>query len=284
LKHIIKNTIAILNRKERRKLGMLIILDIIISIADIGFLALLLFVIHFYTQPSRINKFYFLPEWILDHNSLLLIALFFLLFSIKNLCAFLVFHRQYKFVSQVTSRISHEKLRKYLEGGYQNYVGVDSAAHIRKISHEPVEFCYHILAGIQQIITQSVLIVLTIAAILIFNAHLFLLLLVILLPPVVVVFYVIKRKLRAVRQHTKINNEKSLQHLQEALSGFIESNIYDKNKFFLGRYDTYQRQLNKHLSDMMSVQGIAARTIERKGSACACAAVRDRRSLSSTES
>jgi ABC-type bacteriocin/lantibiotic exporter with double-glycine peptidase domain len=259
---VIRNSLAILDQREKQRFGWLVLCDIIVSIADIAFLAMLLFVVHLYTQPNWAGKYNFLPQWLSDRNSLLLITLFFLLFSLKNLAGFLVFRAQCRFVSRVASRISHQQLLKYLKGDYANYVGVDSAAHIRKISYEPVEFCYHILVGIQQIITQLVLIIFTIAAMVIFNAKLFLLLLIILLPPVIIVFYLIKRKLLSVRKYTRINSEKSLQHLQEALNGFVESNVYHKNEFFLERYDTYQRQLNVYLSDIMSVQGMPSRMIE----------------------
>jgi ABC-type multidrug transport system fused ATPase/permease subunit len=261
LKQILKNTFLILTISERKRLGTLIVLDILISLADILFLALLLFIIQFYTQPASV-KFSFLPSWLSDRTSLLLIIIFFLFFSVKNLFGFVVYRRQCRFLSRVSSRISKSMLKQYLEGKYSNYVNVDSAIHIRKISHQPIEFSQHILGGIQQIITQGALIAFSIAAILIFNAKIFFLLLIILLPPVVAVFYLVKRKLYAVKLNMKESNDRSLQYLQEALSGFIESNIYNKNEFFLQRYTGYQQKFNKYHSDLLIAQGIPARMIE----------------------
>ena len=81
---------------------------------------------------------------------------------------------------------------QYLEGNYKNYVGIDSAVHIKKISQQPVEFGHYVLAGLQQIITQTILITCTVIAILVFNAKLFLLLLIILLPPLILIAFLIK--------------------------------------------------------------------------------------------
>jgi ABC-type multidrug transport system fused ATPase/permease subunit len=262
LNQIVKKTFGVLNPGERKKSALLIAADIAMSTADILFLALLLFIIHFYTQSPSNNKYPFLPGWLFDQHSLLLISIFFLLFSIKNAMGFLVYREQCRFLCEVASRISRNKLMRYLEGSYEDYIRVDSAVNIRKISHQPIEFCQHILGGIQQIIAQAVLILLSIVAVVIFNANLFLLLFLLLLPPVIAVFYQIKRRLRSVRTNAQTSIQKSLQHLQEALSGFVESNIYHRNEFFLRRYISRQREFNKYLSDLLIVQGIPNRMIE----------------------
>ena len=262
MKKIFTNTIAILLPGERRQFWLQVALDIVISILDILFLALLLFIIHFYTQPVGTNVPTFLPGWLLDNNSLLLITFFFVLFSIKNLAGFLIYRAQSRFVCRVATRIAENKLLNYLEGSYTDYINIDSAAHIRRIGHHPIDFCQHVLGGLQQIITQTTLIVLTITAMVLFNATMFLLLFVILLPPVVLVFYIVKNRLRSVRSYAQNNIEKSLQYLHEALAGFVESNIFHKNRYFLQRYITYQRQFNKYLADMVIVQGIPVRMME----------------------
>ena len=262
LKHIIKKSIAILTPAERRRFGMLAVLDILISLADIASLAWLLMIVNIYTQPEASAPVAFLPAWLQDRHSLLPIALFLLLFSGKNLAGFLVYRTQCRHIAQVATRIAQNRLLHYLEGAYTNYINVDSSVHIRKISYQPIDFCQHVLSGIQQVITQGVLILLAIAAILFFNAQLFLLLFILLLPPVIVVFYLVKRKLKQVRSNARSSSEKALQHLQEALNGFVESNIYDKNEAFLERYMAHQRQFNDHFANTLIAQGIPARMME----------------------
>jgi len=262
LKRVLKNTFAVLTEKEKQRFYFLVVLDVVISILDISSLALLLFIIKFYASPLPATNISYLPSWLLDRNSLWLIAIFFLLFSLKNLAGFLVFRAQYHFIYKVASRISEINLLRYLEGNYTEYSNVDSAVHIRKISQEPIEFSHYVLAGILQIITNAILIILTITAILLFKTKLFLLLFLILLPPVIISFYFLRRRLRSARSYIKSSGEKALQHLKEALSGFVESNIYDKNKFFIQRYTAYQRKLNNYLSELIIVQGMPSRFIE----------------------
>lgn len=77
MKQIITNTIAILDRAERRKWTALILMDIVMSVLDIVFLALLLFIIQTYTGPAHESRFAFLLSWLPDHSSVLLLVFFF---------------------------------------------------------------------------------------------------------------------------------------------------------------------------------------------------------------
>jgi ABC-type multidrug transport system fused ATPase/permease subunit len=241
----------------------LMLLDIVISIADIAFLALLLFIVRVYTDPhAGVGRLSVLATWFTGPKALLSVAIFFLLFSTKNVLGFLIFRAQCRFLNRVASRISRQRLLNYLEGNYSAYTDVDSSVHIREISYHPLDFCQHVLGGMQQMVTQSVLIILSVTGILLYNAQLFLLLFVILLPPLVAVFYWIRKKLRGARSNARTSSERSLQHLQEAITGFVESNVYHRNEIFLDRFMTYQQQFNKYVTDQMIVQGLPARMIE----------------------
>jgi len=261
VKAILKDTWTVLEKKEKKRFVVLGILDIIISIVDILSLALLLWIIKFYIQPGQ-NNFSFLPGWLANQNSISFIAIFFFLFGIKNIAAFFITNAQYKFIGAVAVRISGNNLSNYQQGEFEDFINIDSSVHIRKISIQPFEFCQFILSGIQQIITQSFLIILTITAIILFNAKLFLLLLLILLPPVVLVFYIIKKRLAVAKTQIRISNERSFQHLLDALKGYVEANIYDRNEFFMNRFIKQRRQFSRYLFDSLALQSMPSRIIE----------------------
>lgn len=174
----------------------------------------------------------------------------------------MISNAQFKFTGQVAVRISKQKLDSYLHGRFTEFVNIDSAEHIRKIAFQPFEFCQHILTGIQQIIIQSCLILITIIAILLFNAKLFFLLFLILLPPVTLVFYFIKRKVSAGKKNIHSANENSFRYLLDALKGYVECNIYDRNDFFLQRFAVARQQFSKYLFSSFSIQAMPSRIIE----------------------
>jgi ABC-type bacteriocin/lantibiotic exporter with double-glycine peptidase domain len=262
VKKIWKNTRAILTEKEKRKFSFLILLDIFISVVDIISLAILLWIVQFYIQPADTKNLNFLPQWLISSNSVWLIAVFFVLFGLKNIAGYFIARAQYRFNSGVAVRISRNNLLNYLHDRFDEFVTIDSSKHIRKICFQPFEFCQYILSGIQQIITQSCLIIIAILAILLFNAKLFLLLLAILLPPVIIVFYLVKKRMTGVRKSIQLNNERSYQYVLDALKGWVESNIYDRHDFFLNRFINSREKFSVSLFDSIAIQTMPGRIIE----------------------
>src|SRR5258708_680510 len=202
---ILRKIGKILTREEKRRLAWLMGLDIISSIADILSLALLLFIIHFYTENSWTGKLSFLPAWLTSPHSLWLIGIFFLLFTIKNGLSFLIYTAQSRFRYGVASRISQNNLLRYLEGAFSDYAHTDSSVHILKIAQQPIEFCQYVLAGLQQGLTEWTLIIVTVIAVLLFNTKFILLLLLLLLPPVIIVSWLTEKQLHFARGYIKTN-------------------------------------------------------------------------------
>jgi ABC-type bacteriocin/lantibiotic exporter with double-glycine peptidase domain len=262
LKAIWKNTRAVLTKKERSQFNFLVLLDIIISVVDILSLALLLWIIRFYITDNENEGLSFLPAWLTDRNSIAFIAVYFVFFGAKNVAGYFITRAHYKFISRVSVRIAQNNLSRYQHSPFSEFVSVDSSAHIRRIAFLPLEFCQHILSGVPQIITQSVLIFLAIVAIILFNAKLFLLLLAILLPPVIVIFYLIRRQLTKVRKQITTGNEVSFRHLMDALKGYIESNLYGRNSFFLHRFGKSRKKFTTSLFESTSIQEMPSRMIE----------------------
>lgn len=175
---------------------------------------------------------------------------------------YLIIKAQNRFFFSVATRLSEQNMWRYLKQDHLNFTQVDSSVHIRAISHQPIEFSSYILTNAQQVITQTMLIIFTIIAILFYHPLLFAWLFVLLLPPVVALAYFIKHKLKLVRTAIQAIHIKVIQYLQEALGSFVESNIYNRNAFFSGRYIGHQQQLNNTISTQQTLQGLSSRAIE----------------------
>ncbi|MDN5289493.1 MAG: hypothetical protein JWR38_5767 [Mucilaginibacter sp.] len=241
----------------------LILFDLLISVLDITFLGLLLLVVGFYTGNKTISSgFFLLPSGWFNKSSILLITLFLILFSLKNWFGYLILRFQHNFFYGVASRLSKKNIIHYLKDDYIGFVNVDSSIHIRQISQQPIEFSHYILTNVQQVISQSILILFTVCAILVYQPVLFLLLLLLLVPPVIILAYFIRRRSKQIRVHTKLASEKNIQHLQESLAGYVEGNIYDKTDFLTNRYYNYQLQLNNNLASQQTLQALPSRLVE----------------------
>jgi ABC-type bacteriocin/lantibiotic exporter with double-glycine peptidase domain len=169
---------------------------------------------------------------------------------------------QLKFIYEVASRLSKKNIANYLNGNYTDYVSIDSSVHIRRISQQPIEFCHYVLGGFQQIVSQSLLILVTIFAIVIYDPVLFPLLFFILAPPIILIGFLMRKKLNRIRKTAKTVSEKSIQYLKESLSAFVESNLYDSKTFFASRYHAAQSKFNNILSEQLVIQNLPSRLIE----------------------
>lgn len=258
----IKDIQRVLDSKERKQFTTLLFFDVIINILDILFLAGLLWIIQRYIQPEHTAYVPFLPGWVTKGDSVLFIAVFVLLFSIKNILGYLVSKAQAHFISRVAVRLSYNNLLRYQLAGFSEFVNTDSSVHIRNICFRPFDFCQYLLSGMQQIITQLSLMAMTVIAILLFNAKLFLLLLLILLPPVAIVFWFVKKKLAAFKRDIQHSNERSFQYVLDALKGYVEGNIYNRNGFFLQRFIQARRIFSTYLFDSLALQNLPGRIIE----------------------
>lgn len=258
---LISNIWTILLPTEKRRVFALGSAILLVNVIDIACLALLVVILNYYTViHAKLPSF--IPAALHNKSSLQLIGVFLAVFIVKSIFGYLVTRFQYKFIYNVASRLSGENLLRYLEGSFLDYVSIDSAVQIRSISQQPVEFAHYVLSGLLQMFTELVLIILAVIAILLFDARLFVLLLLLLLPAVVLISFFARRKLKQVKAHVRTSGEKAIQYLQEALTGYVESNIYDKKNFFTKRYADYQKILNDYLSDLQVIQGLPARTVE----------------------
>jgi ABC-type multidrug transport system fused ATPase/permease subunit len=240
--------LSLLSSKEKRTFYTQIFLDITISLLDVCFLAALVWMVDAYMQGRND------ASWIA--------AVFVALYAVKNFFAYRVMKAQNNFVFGVAARMSEKGLENYLYGDYGNYVNTDSSVHVRRISHQPVEFAQHVLRGLQQVIGQSILVLITAAAMLVYNAQLLAMVLLALLPPAVYMGWRLKKNLGALRSRVRSSGETTLQRLSEALDGYVESRLFHKEDFFLQRYATQQGEMNRQLAALQNAQALPSRLIE----------------------
>ena len=262
MKLFLKKIRLILIKSEIRRLSRLIALDIVVSMLDILFLILLLFFVAHYTgrDQSTMPVTWLKPEII--SQPVLLFGAFCGLFALKNFFAYYVIKQQTSYIYSIAARLAADKLSSYLGGDYQKYVYTDSSVHTRHIHHDAIEFSHHVLRGIQQVISQSVLILIALVPLVIFQPMLSLLLSLVLLPPLFLSALLIRKKLRTLRLTGRLLYQKLIQYLKEAISGFVESKVYDKKQFFLGRFNAIQEKHLQNLADEQVAQSLPSRLLE----------------------
>lgn len=255
---IFRNTWSVLLHKEKKKFRLLVLADILISLLDLASLALLLLIVRNYLDPGAKHSLTF------DAGSggWIILPIFFIFFLLKNFAAYLISSAHHRFQEQVALRLSAASLEAFQEGTFRNHVNGDASLQLRKIAFQPYEFCQYHLSGLQQLITQSFLVLATIIAVLVYDPVLFFLLLAALGPAVLMIFYHVRKKLGGTKQAIRQSNEASFRTLIEAVHGYVESNIYNCHRFFRERFLEQRKIFGAHLFHSMSIQNLPARFIE----------------------
>jgi len=263
LKNSIRAILTVMNTKEKNRLVLLIFFNTIIHLTDVFSVVCLLFVVKFYTQPFVVNIHNLLLTGIFsDKKPVLPVLILLLLFIVKNVAGHFVYKSQVQFICNVSVRISQQNLSDYLEGAYSNYANVDSAVFVNKIVHQPTEFAQYILQSFQQIITELLLIAFSATALMIYNAKLVIIVFFTLLPGVIILSWLTKKRLGNIKKNIRIVVEQSLQYLNEALRGYVESNIYNRNTFFVNRHTEVQNRVGTYITDIQVTQDMPARFFE----------------------
>lgn len=262
MKKIINGILAILEPREKMRLIQLIFADLIMGILDVVFLGGMLVVINFYLKNQEPAVLSFLPSALLNRNSLLFVGMFLVLFGLKNWIGYRNTSAQQIFFYGIASRLSERNIRTYLKDDYLRFIHTDSSVLIRRISNQPIEFSNYILTNVQQVVSQAILILATMAGVLLWHPSLFFMLLLLLLPPVILLANFIRNKLKVIRHDNRAVSQKVIQHLEESLDGYIESNVYRKDDFFVERYHQQQLQLNNNIATQQTLQGLTSRLVE----------------------
>lgn len=262
MKALYRNIHTLLIPNERRRFLLLIFLNFIISVADILSIAFLFFVVNFYAPQGFSVNIHYLSSLFPDKQSLLPAVILVIVFLFKSIGGYYINKIHYRFINDTASRISAENLTQFLNGNYTAHINNDSSALVRKICFLPVEFAHYVLHGVQQVITETMLIILSVTALLLYDFKLLLIVSLVLLPAAALLSYITKNRLNGIRKNINESNEHNLQYLNEALNGFVESNVYGKNHLFTSRYRKAQKIVNNYVADMQIVQGMPSRFFE----------------------
>ncbi|QKJ29912.1 ABC transporter ATP-binding protein [Mucilaginibacter mali] len=237
-------------------------LDLLMSLADVAFLAALLFIIRVYTGGNTVGSSFANYAELIIQKPVMLTGAFLVLYTFKNIAGVWILKCQHNYVFRVSSRLSEKNINNYFNGSYADYVHTDSSIRARHISNVPIEFSSYVLTNLQQIIAQGMLIIFTVSAILLYHPVLFVLLLLLLLPPVILLGWFSRGQLKKVRVQIKQSSAKALQYLHESLAGYVEGNVYHASGFFIKRYLQHQQQLNQNIATQQTLQGSSSRFIE----------------------
>ena len=241
MKIYLSNVLFLLG-KDRKRLPLLVFFFIAVSLLDLlglGIVGPFLNVIFTgeINLPSGVNEFMGLPE--VSQNTLIFVLglSIFLIFLIKNILSAIISLKVIKFSQHQQVHIRQKLIKSCQAQDYVNFSKLNSANYINSVQQMVPNFANLIMFSLQAF--SDIIVTLMIITFLAFtDVNLLLLMVVVSATGLFIFDRYVRRKLVSAGQNANESSANMIKHFQEALHGFKEIRVSQKEVFFEKRLVT----------------------------------------------
>jgi len=269
LKRSFRFSVSLLNRNQKWHGIIIVILLLINSFLDVFTIASVLPLVVLLLNPQFIlsNKFLKSIYDIIGFNSstdffIAATCIVIVLFIIKNIVSYLIFHYQSKYAFSVSARLSKNMMDHFYTLPYLTITNSDTSIYLNRIVNIPAAFVSNILLSLFTIFSEGLIFILISTGLLIYNFNIFILLLLVLSPGTFLYYSFRKKKLSSLNNSLKSKFPEVLKLATEAIKGFIESTLLQKQGYFANKFDKINKGLNRDYTKLNTAQGTSIKFIE----------------------
>jgi ATP-binding cassette, subfamily B, bacterial PglK len=184
------------------------------------------------------------------------------LFIVKNIISYLIYRYQSRYAFGVSAGLSRNTLDHFYTLPFLSITNADTSIYLNRIVNVPASFVTNILLSLLTIFSEGLIVILISAGLLIYNFDIFILLLVVLGPGAFIYYLIRKKKLSALNYSLKSKLPKVLKLATEAIKGFVESTLFQKQKHFANKFDQVNKGINQDYSKLTTAQGTSIKFVE----------------------
>ena len=254
---IIKKLNALLDRKQKFKIGLLMIMIFIGGLLEMLGVSLIMPLGTAITDEEgfRSNEAVMMfCDWfgIEDTKTIIIILLLLLIFVYvgKNVFLLLLYYVQAKFVNNNRYRVSKNLLSEYLHRPYEYYLYADTASILRTI-YSDMDNVFNLLLQCMNLVSEIVVSVLLAFVLLITDPSMMCVMVIILGGITVLNAKVIKPRLKSAGENTRAEQSNLYKWILQGASGIKDVKVFHKERYFVDsyaecalRYAKYQVQNN----------------------------------------
>jgi len=256
--------------KAQKLCGMLVLIFLLInafldvfSIASVIPLVALLLKPELIQSNKLLKSFYDITGLSNSTDFFILITcVVIVLFIVKNIVSYLIYRYQSKYAFGVSAGLSRNMLDHFYTLPFLSITNADTSIYLNRIVNVPASFVTNILLSLLTIFSEGLIVILISAGLLIYNFNIFILLLVVLGPGAFIYYLIRKKKLSALNYSLKSKLPKVLKLATEAIKGFVESTLFQKQKHFSNKFDQINKDLNYDYSKLTTAQGTSIKFVE----------------------
>ncbi|MGD1045011.1 MAG: ABC transporter ATP-binding protein [Bacteroidota bacterium] len=269
LKDSFKKVAHLLSKKQKRTYTISIIFMFLSSLLELFTIGLLVPFLGMIISPASWMHYTWIASFLSPFRSLsfpdlilILGIVLFSLFIVKNGISYFLYSYYNRFVYSLATELAENKLRHYYSLPFLDYQKSNTAEILREISSLPIEFAHHIILGSMIILSESMVLTLFAAGMVVLQFRMFLMMISILLPFVFLAWYASGRFLRKAKETIQQKSPENFSTLSDALFVFQETKLYNKEKYFSDRYVIGQRDLNLQLGKLNAANAIPSKLSE----------------------
>ncbi|HNQ13802.1 MAG TPA: ABC transporter ATP-binding protein [Bacteroidia bacterium] len=171
-----------------------------------------------------------------------------LFFVLKNVFGLLVNFMQTRFSADVATYLSKNQFSKYYSFDLNRFQSIKSSIIINHVYRNPLSFCEYILMPVIMLFSESVIFLLIITGIAIYNIDLFLFTSAVVIPTSFIIYYSIRSTNARIGREIDANYPKALAALTHAIDGYVDIKLFNKESYYGKRFVDAQFKLhNLHL-------------------------------------
>ncbi len=193
---------------------------------------------------------------------LFLAVLVLVVFLIKNSITLFVGYLQSKFAYDVATNLARRQYMKYYNRGYTYFKETNSADIVNNIINIPVFYVGGVLISLINFLTEIAVLLLIIIGIAIVDIKLFGALLVVLLPSGFAIYGLTKNQLYAIGQEQLRLGAITFSRINQAIFGFVDVRLTNKETHFLEAYEKEQISLNESFKIKHTITMVPSRALE----------------------
>lgn len=185
-----------------------------------------------------------------------------LIFIFKNGVALFINYAQSRFAFSVATSLARRQYIKYYGRGYSYFKDTNSADIINNIINIPAFFASGILISTINFGAEMLVMAFIVFGIAAVDIALFLALIAVLLPSGLIIYNGTKNKLYNLGQERKTLHMQTYARLNQAIFGYVDVKLNNKEQYFLDAYVTRQNRLNNNQKTKYLISLIPTRSLE----------------------
>ncbi len=260
---------SLLNHTQKLRGMFIIILLLINAFLDVFSIASILPLVALLLNPELIqsNKLLKLFYDMTGFNNstdffILITSTVIVLFIIKNIISYFIYHYQSKYAFSVSAELSRIMLDHFYTLPYLSVTHTDTSIYLNRIVNIPASFVTNILLSLLTIFSEGLIVILISSGLLIFNFNIFILLLLVLGPGAFIYYLIRKKKLSSLNYSLKSKLPVVLKLATEAIKSFVESTLFQKQKHFANKFDNINKSLTQDYTKLTTAQGTSIKFVE----------------------